>query len=274
MQTRILGVCSRLEAAEELIEKCRELAERLEAGVTLLYVKEEGLFELPIYEGREATMAAAREHLESLLRSRGIEGWALLVRENDLPDQAALEAQRESSLLIVADRNEELPELLSKARRPLYVLLPGHSHSPSRGLIVLDVAGVGHRCLDLARKAEPQVSWRAYMDYQFFPTVADAGIDPVVGAMTPEILIEQESDILQTHRRNFEDFCREEGLEGLFEVGEHGVERDVLDRLESEGSDLLVIAAEDPETILGEGAKALILSAPVDTLVCFDLPRE
>jgi len=274
MQTRILGVCSRLEAAEELIDKCRELAGRLSAGVTLLYVKEEGLFELPIYEGREATMEAAREHLESLLQNRGIEGWALLVRENDLPDQAALEANRESSLLMVADRNDELPELLSEAKRPLYVLAPGRSHAPERGLIVLDVAGVGHRCLDLARKVEPQVSWRAYMDYQFFPTVADAGIDPVVGAMTPEILIEQESDILQTHRRNFEDFCREEGLEGLFEVGEHGVERDVLDRLESEESDLLVIAAEDPETILGEGAKALILSAPVDTLVCFDLPRE
>ena len=270
MQTRILGVCSRLDAAEELIDKCRELAGRLEAGVTLLYVKEEGLFELPIYEGREATMEAAREHLESLLQSRNIEGWALLVRESDLPDQAALEAQRESSLLIVADRNDELPDLLSKARRPLYVLLPERSHAPSRGLIVLDVAGVGRHCLDLARKAEPQVSWRAYMDYQFFPTVADAGIDPVVGAMTPEILMEEESDILQTRRRTFEEFCREEGIEGVFEVGEHGVERDVLDRLKSEGCDLLVIAAEDPETILGEGAKALILSAPVDTLVCFD----
>ncbi len=272
MQKRILGVCSRLEAAEELIDKCRELAGRLEGGVTLLYVKEEGLFELPIYEGREATMEAAREHLESLLRSRGIEGWALLVRENDLPDQAALEAQRESSLLIVADRHEELPELLNKAKRPLYVLVPGGSHTPARGLIVLDVAGVGRHCLRLARQAEPQVEWRAYMDYQFFPSVADGGIDPVVGAMTPEILIEEQSDIMQTYRRNFENFCREEGIEGVFEVGEHGVEEDVLERLEREGSDLLVIAAEDPETILGEGAKALILSAPVDTLVCFDNP--
>ena len=271
MQKRILGVCSRLEAAEELIDKCRELSGRLEAGVTLLYVKEEGLFELPIYEGREATMEAAREHLESLLRNRGIEGWALLVRENDLPDQAALEAQRESSLLMVADRNDELPELMAKVRRTLYVLLPGQTHCPSRGLLVTETAGAGRHCLNLARQAVPDIQWKAYMDYQFFPTMADAEIDPVVGAMTPEILAEEESEIMQSRRESFESFCREEGIEGVFEVGEHGVEEDVLERLQREGDDLLMIAAEDPESVLGEGAKALILSAPVDTLVCFNV---
>jgi len=272
MQKRILGICSRLETAGELIDKCRELAERLAAGVTLLYVKEEGLFELPIFEGETSTMQRVREHLESLLRDRGIEGWVLLVRENDLPDQAALEAERESSLLVVADRNDELPELLDKAKRALYVLVPGRSHTPERGLVVLDVAGAGRHCFTLARKVEPGVVWHAYMDYQFFPTAADAGIDPVVGAITSDVLIEEQSELLRTHRRDLENFCREEGIEGTFEVGEHGVEEDVLDRLRKEECDLLLIAAEDQGTILGEGAKALILSAPVDTLVCFDNP--
>jgi len=270
MQKRILGVCSRLETAEELVDKCRELAERLEAGVTLLYVKEEGLFELPIFEGKTASIETAKEHLESILHKRGIDEWPLLIRENDLPDQAALEAERESSMLIVADRHEELPELLDKTKRPLYVLVPGASHTPGRGLIVPDLVETGRRCLALARRIEPETVWRAYMDYQLIPTMAEVEIDPVVGAMTPEILFQEESELQQAQRRAFEDFCREEGIEGVFEVGEHGVEEDVLERLEQEGSDLLLLATTDPETILGEGAKALILSAPVDTLICID----
>jgi hypothetical protein len=269
MMRRILLLCSRVEHASELVGKTLELSKRLEAGVTFLYVKEEGLFDLPIYEGREENMEAVREHLESLLREKGLEDWALLVYENDLIDHALLEADREDSVLIVADRHEELGRLLHKSGRPLYMLVPRGNHRPSKALYVPDVVGDPLPCFRLAKRLEPEVSWEAYMDYQFFPTADDAMIDPVVGAMTPEILLEQESEIIESTRKRFLDFCESQGIRGRFEIGERGIKQEVLDALQETGAELLVVAPTDPETVLAEGVEELLPNLEVDLLVCF-----
>ncbi|ADV45944.1 hypothetical protein Nitsa_0676 [Nitratifractor salsuginis DSM 16511] len=268
---RLLALCSEVEQAPELIGKTRELSDRLKAGVTLVYVKEEGLFELPIYEGREENMEAVREHLEELLRKEGLEEWALLIYENDLVDHAVLESDREDSLLIVANQHEELGKLLQKSDRPLYVIVPEAEHHPVKGLYVPDVVGDPAPCFHMVKRLEPKVGWEAYMDYQFFPSADDAMIDPVMGTMTPEILIQEESQVIESTRERFEAFCKAEGIPGHFEIGESGIEQDVQDALERSGADLLVFAPTDRETILAEGAKGLLANTDVDVLVCFQV---
>jgi hypothetical protein len=251
------------------MEKARELSQRLEAGVTFLYVKEEGLFELPIYEGREENMEAVREHLEGLLRQKGLEDWALLIYENDPVDHAVLESKREDSLLIVSDRHKKLARLMHKSGRSLYIVAPKGDHHPRKALYVPDVVGDPIPCFRLAKRLEPEAQWEAYMDYQFFPTADDAMIDPVVGAMTPEILMEQESEIIESTRQRFLEFCEREGIQGRFEIGEAGIKQELLEELERTGAELLVVAPSDPETILADGVKELLPNLEVDMLVCF-----
>ncbi len=268
MKARILALCSDLERCEEVVDKTQELSKRLSAGVTLIYVKEEGLFELPIYKGRDRNLDAAREYLEAILRQRGLDDWALLLYESDIADHALLEAEREGSFLIVTHQNEGIDSLIKKSKSALYVLGSASSHKPSKALYVPDVIGDWKPCLDMAKSIEPATSWDAYMDYQFFPTAEDAMVDPMLGAMTPEILIE-ESEIIKSTKERFEAFCEAEGIEGYFEIGEQGLVEDILDAIKRSKADLLVTALSDADTILAEGAKSLVESINIDLLICF-----
>ncbi len=270
MQKRILGVCSSLEMAEEVVDKCYELSSHLGMGVTLLYVKEEELFDLLIYENRNSNLDIVHKHFKKLFKERGIEDWVFLLKDGDIPDQVALEANRESSILIVTNGgNNKLSKLLSKVESPIYVLMPYASHKPKLGLLTIDSFEVGEKCLKFLRELEPKTIWRAYQDYQFFPTEFEVGVDPVINTISSNILLDEIPEILDSQRQSFKEFCKEGSIEGSFEIGEVSISEDILSELTKRKSDLLVIASEDRDTFLAQGAKELIDISPVDTIVCF-----
>ncbi len=270
MQKRILGLCTSLEMAEEIVDKCYELSLRLKAGVTLLYVKEEELFDLLIYENKDSNLDIVNEHFKRLFKERGIEDWVFFLKDSDIPDQVALEVERESSFMIITDYNDKISELLTKVKVPIYILVANSSHKPQNGLLTLDNIEAGHNALKLARQIEPKTVWRAYKDYQFFPTELEAGIDPVVGTIGSDILLEESSEILDIERRAFKEFCEEEGIEGDFEIGEVAISKDILKSIEANKSDLLLVATEDSDTILTQGIKALLSEIALDTIIYFE----
>ena len=167
-EKRILAVCSRSGQLDALIAKCAELAERYGAGVTLLYVREENLFELPLFRESDGSMESVRESLLRKVRESGHEEWAVLTFENDLIDHARLEASREHSFLIVSDDHEELGELTAATGIAILRLKEGASHRYGNVLVALDSAYSGEEGLDFVLGFAEGARVSCYLDYQLF----------------------------------------------------------------------------------------------------------
>ncbi|WP_457607910.1 hypothetical protein [Nitratifractor sp.] len=267
---RILALCSNVEQLDGVVEKTGELAKRYGAGVTLLYVKEERLFELPLFEKSDGSVEDLARILREELRRHGYEEWAVLAYENDLVDHARLEAERERSFLVVSDEHEEVDKLVSALKRPLLILRRESSHHYDRVLVALDSASSSERGLDFVKGLVGEAQLHCIMDYQMLISLADPTIDPVVGAMTPDLLVEEENEVIQAARQSFEELCRRQGIEGRFTIGEKGLVEDLLDEVSAQEPDLLALVVEDPDTLMAEAAEMLALRTPCDLLVCYN----
>ena len=267
---RILAVCSQSDQLDELIAKCGELAGRYSAGVTLLYVKEENLFELPLFRESDGSMESIHERLNRKVRESGHEDWAVLAFENDLVDHARLEASREESFLIVSDDHEELDELVAATGRATLRLKRGGTHRYGNVLIALDSAYSSEAGLDFVLDFAGEAEFRCYLDYQLILSMSDPSMDPVVGAMTPEVMMSEESEVIEIRKEAFEKLCKTKDLPGTFELGEHGLVEDILDRLKTGKPDLLAIVAEDRDTLMAEAARDLVWRSPCDVLLRYN----
>ncbi len=270
-ERRILALNTDPGQLDALIEKCAQLSRKYSAGVTLLYVREERLFDLPIFDQTAgSSMEELHEQLLEHLRARGCEEWAVLAYDNDPVDRAKLEAEREGSFLIVSDEHEELDELVEKIPAHLLILKKGLSHRYERVFLALDSAASGEEGLDTVLDFVGEADISCYMDYQLIVSLSDPTLDPVVGAMTPDVLMEEESEVIDLRRNAFEQLCKAKGLRGRFELGEHGLVDDILERSREAEPDLLALIAEDPDTLMAEAAKEIAQRSKEDFLLVYN----
>ncbi len=269
-QRRILALCTELDQFDGVVQSAETLSKRYGAGVTLLYVQEEGLFELPLFSEGDGSIESVREHLQESVRQMGHEDWAVLVYENDIVDHAVIESKREKSFLVVSDDHEEIDELVRKIETTLFVLKKGAVHEYGRVLLALDSAYTTEKGIDFVLEFAKGAKVFCYLDYQLIVSMADPGLDPVVGAMTPDVLMAEETEVIDARRESFQQLCKEKGLKGEFELGEHGLVRDILQKREAAEAELLAIAAEDRDTLLAEAARQIAQESPVDVLIHYN----
>lgn len=270
-QRRILGLSTGPEQLDEVIAKCEELSRKYSAGVTLLYVREERLFDLPFFENStERSMERLHDQLLKHLHGRGCEEWAVLAYDNDPVDRAELEVEREGSFLLVSDDHEEVDALVEKIPTRILILKKGLSHRYKRVFLALDSAYGSDEGLDAVLDFAEGAEVSCYMDYQLIVSVSDPSLDPVVGAMTPDVLMAEESEVIDIRKNAFEQLCKAKGLEGHFELGEHGLVDDILERSREAEPDLLALVAEDRDTLMAEAAKEIALRSKVDFLLVYN----
>ncbi|WP_456458132.1 hypothetical protein [Nitratifractor sp.] len=270
-ERRILALNTDPEQLDALIEKCAQLSQKYSAGVTLLYVRQEHLFDLPIFDkATGSSMEELHEQLLEHLRKRGCGEWALLAYDNDPVDRAKLEAEREGSFLLVSDEHEDLDELVEKIPIRLLILKKGCSHRYERVFLALDSASGTEEGLDTVLDFVEEADIFCYMDYQLIVSLSDPTLDPVVGAMTPDVLMAEESEVIDIRRNAFEQLCKAKGLRGQFELGEYGLVDDILERSREEAPDLLALVAEDPDTLMAEAAKEIAQRSKQDFFLVYN----
>jgi len=86
----------------------------------------------------------------------------------------------------------ELDELAALGRR-LLALKQSAPHRYGKVLIALDSAYSGKQGLDFTLGFAPDAKFSCYLDYQLIMSMADPALDPVVGAMTPDVLMSEEN---------------------------------------------------------------------------------
>jgi len=266
---RIVVLLTRMERVDEVVAAAAKKSKRLGAGVTLLYVREERLFELPVFSRREPSPEAIREHLIEQIRHTGGEDWAVLVFDDDPVDRLLLEAEREHAVLIISDlTGEERAVLIDRAAIPLWLLEPETRHDCPRALLIVDPAYMGDCGLSEIRRIVDAGEWRAYMDYQIVPTMGtDLSMDPMLDTLNLDVAIDTE--VMEARKKAFEECCKSEGIPARFEVGELGIVGDILVHAEQEAAECLVLMVEDRQTLLAGALAELAQKAGRDLLIYY-----
>jgi len=262
---RILAVCNDFDKCGEVLHKTAELAKKHDAGVTLMFVHEHELFELPIFSEEVAVdIQKIREELLEKVKSAGIDEAAIFIYENDTADRVALEVEKEHDTLVLTHYVEDITfDLVQKVKRPVLVL-KAEEHTYEKAVIALD-AVLPQKCLTFMHRYFEGVELHLYQDFQFVPIPA---VDPVVEPLDVGMDATLYTELLEAKRKAFEVFCKEQGLKGTFEIGEGSIDEDTLAFAKKEQVDLLVLAPLDLDTLLGDAVSDILEKADIDVLVC------
>ncbi len=269
---RILAVVAQMQECAKTLPVVAKLAKKHEAGVTLLYVHEEKLFELPVYEGERLDLEGIRAAMKREAAKAGLEDAALLVYANDLVDRAVLEAQREEDAMIVtAYRKEDAHKLAFKCGRPLLVLKEAKGEY-TKAVVSIDSVAETERCLDFLQAALPQTKLHLYQDFQYFSQpIADPFVDPMIEPYDMSIETMESNEMIQARKEAFYTLCETRKLEGTFLMGDKGIEEDVVAFLKEQGADLLVFDLLDDATLLAMALEDTLALVETDTLVCTEM---
>ena len=265
---RILAVCSDFRRCDDVIAKSAEIAGAHEAGLTVMFVKEEALFELPVFDTDEASdLERIRHKLQQKVKETDIENVAVFVYENDVVDRAALEAEREGDCLIVTHTAPKINAKLAQKRVAPVLVLQNQPESYTKAVVAVDTAP-SERCVRYLKDLFPGLDMTLYQDFQYIPVTA--AVDPTFEPYDIGMDATVYTELLEARREAFETFCKEKGYACKFEIGENGVATDAVRFAETKEADLLVVAPADPDTILGGSVEDILSEASSDVLVCFE----
>ncbi|RUM64778.1 MAG: hypothetical protein DSZ05_06980 [Sulfurospirillum sp.] len=264
---RILAVCNDYEACDAVLAKSAQLVKELEAGLSVMFVAEEALFELPLFRSDDLLdKEKLRHEILHKLEKLGVEGAAVFVYENDTADRVALEAERENDTLIVTHFVEDVSaEITRKTTVPVLVLKES-SHTYAQAVVAVDTVP-DEECLHFMKRIFSGVELTLYQDFQYVPV--SATVDPALVPYDISMDVTLYTELMEAKRESFEAFCKEKGLKGYFEVGENGIDEDSVAFAQRQGADLLVIAAMDKDTMLGDAVEDILTKSTIDVLICF-----
>lgn len=262
---RILTVFNGFDRCDELLKKSAEISKEHDCGITLMFVREEALFELPLFSKKEVDINEIKKEIKRRAKEEKIENPAILVYENDTADRVALETKREEDSLIITLYNEKITSsIIKKVNTPVLVLKSGF-HEYLKSVLAVDVVE-GKDCLLFLRNLFKGVQPYLFQDFLYFPMpVVDPAIEPfdTVGNGM------EYSQLLEIRKEAFYEFCKKAGVEGEFVVGEGSIDEDINSFAKSKEADLIVICANDTGTILADSIPDILLKSQNDLLVIF-----
>ena len=259
---RILLVCHSIEKAKELVESGVEIANRLDAAITLLFIHEVELFNF-FNKERPFDKAELWKHLKSLLSDHGREDAVVLVEEGDSADWVEQELEKESSSLVVIDYLESVTATVVDRVSVPCLVLKRFSREYSSALMATEITQP-KECLEFAKSFTQSIA--LYFDRSVVPIpYATSPVGDAVGEVVDIVVYEE---ILQLKEEELEKFCKENGLECRFESGDDTLENNILTVASQNGVGLLVLSYIDSMTQLGSVVSEIIDRATTDILIC------
>ena len=259
---RILLVCHNLERAEEIIEKGVQVANDIEASITLLFIHEVELFnffskEEPFVKGE------VWKQLKSLLSMRGREDAVVLVEEGDSADWVEQELEKEQSSLVIIDYVESVTAAVVERISAPCLVLKKYQQSYTKGVMATEISKP-QECFGFAQRFVENIV--IYMDSLVIPIPYVAS--PVVDVAGQVVDVELYEEMLEQRKEELEEFCKEQNLECNFDTGDDELSINILSTASEKGADLLIISAIDNLSQLGTSIESILERATVDVLVC------
>ncbi len=259
---RILLVCHNIERAKEIVAKGVQVANMMEASITLLFIHEVELFNF-FSEEKPFVKAEVWKQLKNLLSESGREDAVVLVEEGDSADWVEQELEKEQSSLVIIDYIESVTTKVVERITAPCLVLKKYQQSYTKGLLSTEISKP-KECYAFAQKFVENIA--VYMDSAVIPIPYITS--PVVDVAGEVVDVELYEEMLEQQREALNTFCKEQNLECSFDTGDDELSINILSMAIEKGVDLLIISAIDTLSQLGGAIESIIERATVDVLVC------
>lgn len=262
---RILIVCHEINSCDRVLQRGVELAKDLDAHITVLFVHEVALFD---FFGKEQPFDAQETTAllqQKLAKLRG-EDVALLVKIGDSADLIEQETQAEDDTLIVMGYLDDFAANIVKRVKTPVLVLKSFNSKPSCGVLATEVAAP-KRSVDLLHALKVE-KITLFMDEQVVPVapVVDPMADFTYSGIEEEVYVQQ---LLQM-KEDFEDFCKQSGLECAISEEDESLSVNIVAFASEKGADLLALALIDSGSILVEALDDILEKSTKDILVTYE----
>jgi len=259
---RILLVCHNIEKAKEIVAKGVQVANIMEASITLLFIHEVELFNF-FSEEKPFVKAEVWKQLKTLLSESGREDAVVLVEEGDSADWVEQELEKEQSSLVVIDYVESVTAGVVERINAPCLVLKKYQQSYTKGLLATEISKP-KECYAFAQKFVENIV--VYMDSSVIPIPYITS--PVVDVAGEVVDVELYEEMLEQQREALNEFCKEQHLECSFDTGDDELCINILSIASEKGVDLLILSAIDTLSQLGGAIESILERTTVDVLVC------
>ena len=200
---RALIVINSLQKLNEAIAKGKLISDILDCEISLIYVKEQELFDFDITNFNVENANEIRMHIIKALKEQNL-NWVVMAFEDDIIDNVNLQINRQKINLTIIDIKNF--ELIKDIKSPVLYNFKNRSDA----LIVLD------EFLDINLKLIKKLTnnLKAILVYEFFIA------EPTFDIMQPiPIDLELEEEIINQTKKEFLNWANENKIEAKFFIG-------------------------------------------------------
>ncbi len=243
------------EMVDGVLSKAVTIAKQLNASLSILYVIEKSLFDLPIkfFESVDKDKVQEQniknEIKEKLVSFGYEENCATFVFMEDTVD-CVLEFIRadKESLIILSYHKDISKKVVQKSHLPVLVVKKSHSDYYKKIVVPTDFTEVSKEAIDLAKSLSLNGKVEFVYDFQYMMTIIRD--DELTGLTTPHTDIELNEADKRRREEEFESLQKESGLNGYFIEGESSCEKDLSNFIDTHRYDLAIIGSNDANSIL------------------------
>ncbi len=243
----ILVVLNSFENLSTILEKSFNLAKKIDARVSILYVYEKPLFSIEeIFKLNDSTIdkEKIKEHIKQEVSKYSDDEVAILVKINDTADQAWDIVKDDTSFLIITPYHKEISkELLKTLKQNIFFIKSDTLEYKKGSLITETLLGLE----DSIKLYKELFNVDIEVIYNFYYIPDAAAIDP---ALT--IGLDPNLELLETQEKLFNDFLKEHNLKGEFFVNSFLGELTLVEYVNSNSFDLVWYRKDDGEFLIAD----------------------
>jgi len=277
---RTVALLNDFDNIDLVLKKAIDFSTKHHTSLEVLYVQEEGLFEVPDYFLSEDKIAKERidkskikakieEHLHVLKQE---EKHAILVYVDDTVDRVLNYLKEHKDILLISFYHESLSEDLIKNTPYSYWILKNNLESYNNIAIPLDFTDESKRVIQATKHIFEESHITIAHNYRYMMDTISVQVDYLDTSpmLTPDIL-EINKEMQKVQKETFERYKKEFNVDGVCIEEEGSLDSDLRQYLSHQEFDLIVLYHHDTELFLSPSLISLLLKELQTDFFIFNL---
>lgn len=277
---RTVALLNDLNSFDLVLKKALDFSRKHQTTLEVLYVQEEGLFEVPDYflsEDKIAEERIDRDKIktkieEQLLALNEKEKHAILVYVDDTVDRVLNHAKESKEILFITTYHQSLSATLLKETPYSYWILKEEVERYDKIAIPIDFSEQNRHVIQATQHIFPESEIRIAHNYRYLMDAMTVQVDylDVVPIVNPELL-ELNEEIEKREKETFEQYQKEFNVQGDYLEAEGALDTDLIQYLTSHDFNLTVLYHHDTELFLSPSLIVVLLDKVESDFLVFNL---
>ena len=262
---------------KNILQKGVKFSKQHNTILEILFVHEEPLFELPdIFRLKREENSLDKESIKKEINSQLLElspneKYAIFIYVDDTLHRLETIAKEPKETLVITPYQKEITPTLIEETSYAFWVLKEAKESYNKILLPTDLKEPTMKAINYALHIFKESRLVLVHDHRYLVDTLAIQADYLnVAPLTSPITIELNEEIKEAHKKEFENYLKEFGIEGEFIEANGEVDEDLIEYTKKNGFDLLFMYRNDEEMF---SSSVLILrlmeKLEVDFFICF-----